>query len=101
MFVAFISAPAAGADELARDLVERRFAACVNRIPCSATYWWDGEIVTDDEVILLAKTSEKRATALESFVLEAHPYEVPCIEFFEPADVLDEYAQWVANETTA
>ena len=42
------------------ELVEERLAACVNRVACDSVYRWEGEVVTDDEVVLLAKTTDDR-----------------------------------------
>jgi periplasmic divalent cation tolerance protein len=66
------------ADTLARAIVEAGLAACVNRVPgVRSTYRWKGEVVTDDEDLLVAKTTREAFPALERFVLAHHPYEVP------------------------
>lgn len=93
----YVTAPPDAAPELARTLVEERLAACVNRVDCQSTYWWDGEVHDDEEVILLAKTTEDRYEALAERVEALHPYEVPCIERFEETDVLASFAEWRAE----
>ena len=66
------------ASKLARGLVEAKLAACVSRIPAlRSTYVWNDEIVEDTEVQLVIKTHRDRLDALERFVSENHPYEVP------------------------
>ena len=90
----YITAPPDAAEALARDLVDRRLAACVNRVQCQSSYRWEGEVVDDAEVILLAKTTEERYEALAAFVEEAHPHDVPCLERFDEADVLSPFAAW-------
>ena len=46
------------AERLARDLVERRLAACVQVLgPISSTYRWRGSIETADEWLCLIKTT--------------------------------------------
>lgn len=66
------------ADALARSLVEAGLAACVNRLPgMRSTYRWQGEVVTDEEDLLLAKTTSGAYPALQAFVAARHPYEVP------------------------
>ncbi len=70
--------PGEAAERLARALVEERLAACVNRVPgLRSVYRWQGEVVEDEEVLLLVKTSEDRLDALLARVPELHPYEVP------------------------
>ncbi|WP_254822735.1 divalent-cation tolerance protein CutA [Haloglomus halophilum] len=94
MPTAYITAPEDAAADLARTLVEERLAACVNRVACDSVYRWDGEVVTDEEVILLAKTTDEGYDALATRVEEVHPYDVPCIERFEEADLLPAFAEW-------
>lgn len=97
MPTAYITAPEDAAADLARTLVEERLAACVNRIDCDSVYRWEGEVVTDEEVILLAKTTDDGYDALAARVEERHPYDVPCIERFEETDLLPAFADWRAE----
>ena len=99
MPTAYITAPPEAADDLATALVETRLAACVNRVPCRSTYWWDGDVHDDEEELLLAKTTDDRYPELVAFVEREHPYEVPCIERFDEADMLASFAAWIATET--
>ena len=99
MQTVYLTAPPESADELAAGLVRERLAACVNRVPCQSTYWWDDEIQTDDEVILLAKTTADRFPDLVAYVEREHPHDVPCIERFDAAAVLPAFADWVVAET--
>lgn len=95
----YITAPSETAPSLARTLVEDRLAACVNRIPCRSTYRWNGEVIDDDEEILLAKTTDERYPDLVDRVEAEHPYDVPCIERFEEADVLPTFEDWITEST--
>lgn len=95
----YITAPPDAADEIATTLVEERLAACVNSVACDSVYRWDGEIHEDDEVILLAKTTDDRYPELRERVLEVHPHDVPCIERFDESDVLDAFGRWRGEST--
>ncbi|WP_135825860.1 divalent-cation tolerance protein CutA [Halorussus ruber] len=101
MPTAYITAPPEEAPDLAEALVDERLAACVNRFPCSSVYRWDGEVHRDDEVVLLAKTTDEAYDRLESRVEELHPYDVPCVERFEEGDLLDSFARWRDEEVTS
>jgi periplasmic divalent cation tolerance protein len=94
MPTAYVTAPPSAAEEIARDLVESRLAACVNRLPCVSTYRWEGTVHEDDEVLLLAKTTDRRFPALVERVERSHPYDVPCVERFEEDDCLDPFRAW-------
>lgn len=95
----YITAPPSAADELAQGLVEHQLAACVNRVDCQSTYRWEGDLVEDTEVILLAKTTDETYPALVDHVHERHPYDVPCIERFDEDDIDAAFGTWVADAT--
>ncbi len=90
----------ASAEALARALVERRAAACVNVLaPCHSFYRWQGAIETAAEHPVFAKTTQDRYALLESVVRELHPYELPEIIAVRVAAGLPAYLQWVDAET--
>lgn len=100
MLCVLCNCPAAGevAASLARTLVERRLAACVNLLPgVRSIYAWQGEICDDAEVTLLIKTSATRMAALRAAICELHPYELPEVVALpvDTAQSLAAYLQWV------
>ena len=85
---------------LARALVERRLAACVNVLgECTSVYRWQGAIETAAEVPVLIKTSALRYEALEQAIRELHPYELPEVIAVPIRGGLPGYLEWVAAET--
>jgi len=98
MPTAYITAPPEAAADLTETLVKERLAACVSRFPCSSVYRWDGEVHRDDEVALLAKTTDEADDRLEARVEELRPFDVACIERFEESDTLDSFADWRDKE---
>ena len=90
---------AEAAEALAAAIVERRLAACVQRLPVRSTYRWKGSIESSDEILLLAKTPADRAEALVAFIREQHSYELPEILITPIGGGLAEYLYWVADET--
>lgn len=101
MVTAYITAPPADADQLARTLVEERLAACVNRLACHSVYRWEGTVHSDGEMVLLAKTTDERYPELKERVVDLHPYDVPCIERFDEADVFEPFETWRDEAVTA
>jgi periplasmic divalent cation tolerance protein len=66
------------AQRIARELVERGLAACVNIVPgVTSVYRWQGRIETDAEHLLVIKTTAEGFEALRAGILSLHPYEVP------------------------
>ena len=88
--------------EIAATLVTENLCACVNILrEVLSIYRWNGEIVTNKEVLCLFKTSRARHAALLQRLVELHPYEVPELVTLEPHAVNDPYLKWVASETGA
>jgi periplasmic divalent cation tolerance protein len=66
------------AEEIANGLVHRRLAACVNIIgPIRSIYRWKDTIESEQEYLLVIKTTADRASALAAAFAELHPYELP------------------------
>jgi periplasmic divalent cation tolerance protein len=85
---------------LARALVERRLAACVNVLPgCTSLYWWRGAIDAADEVPVLIKTRLALYPQVEAAVRELHPYELPEIVALPIQAGLAGYLEWIGAET--
>jgi len=85
---------------LARALVERRLAACVNVLAgCTSVYRWQGDVEEAAEVPVLLKTRAARYPELEAAIRELHPYELPEIVAVPVVRGLPEYLDWVAEET--
>jgi periplasmic divalent cation tolerance protein len=82
-FVVALTTVPAGHDaaEMARTLVQRGLAACVNLVPgVTSIYQWDGAIETSQEQQLVIKTCMDRVPELDRAIAELSPYDVPeCI----------------------
>jgi len=86
--------------KLARGLVERRLAACVNVLGgCTSVYRWKGDVEEAEEVTVLVKTRATRYAELEAAICELHPYELPEVIAVPVVRGLPEYLDWVAEET--
>jgi periplasmic divalent cation tolerance protein len=98
--VVLISIPRDEADNMARTLVTDRLAACVNIVPKIESYfWWDGEVNKDEEALLIVKTTKERFEALQAYVRENHPYDLPEIISVGLTDAFRDYVAWIKTET--
>lgn len=86
------------AARIARTLLSERLVACGNIYPSRSLYEWKGEVVDEEEFLLLLKTAPTRAVAAEKRVRELHTFELPCIVRIEPENVNYDYAAWVAGQ---
>lgn len=88
------------AEQLAKRLIEGRFAACVNILaPCRSVYRWKDAVQVEEEHPMLIKTTAARYAALESALRAGHPYELPEIIAVPIEQGLAQYLDWVAQET--
>jgi len=84
------------ANALARVLVERRLAACVNAVSrVTSTYRWKGEVQQEQETLLLIKTTAPRLAALEQAIREQSKYELPEFIALPVRAGAAEYLGWV------
>ena len=92
--------------QLARDiavgLVERELAACVNIVAgIQSVYRWQGEVQQDEEYLLLIKSVSDKFDAIKTYLLAAHPYELPEIIAVPITDGLESYLNWLRQSTGA
>jgi len=87
------------ARRIARGVVAKRLAACVNVFasPVESFYTWKGKLEKSCEFILVIKTTEKRLANLEKEVMRLHSYEVPEFVVQEIAGGSREYLRWLAD----
>ncbi|MDB5924436.1 MAG: cutA [Betaproteobacteria bacterium] len=86
--------------KLARELVAKRLAACVNILSgCTSVYRWEGAVEHTDEVPVLIKTRASRYPEIEAAIRRLHPYELPEVIAVPVVRGLPDYLEWVAEET--
>ncbi len=82
------------ASKIARELVSKKLAACVNMFPVSSVYRWNEKIEEDNEIAMLVKTDFSRFEEITRLVKSLHTYEMPAIEFWE-IEGDREYLNWI------
>ena len=88
------------ARRLARELVERSLAACVNIVPgVESIYEWKGKVESAAELLLIIKTTSERRQALEEHLLSVHSYETPEVLYLSPNGGSAAYLKWLTANT--
>ena len=92
-------ASAAEADTIARQLLEKRLAACVNILPgaCSL-YRWHGAIEEAAECLLLIKSRQGLWEELRAEIQRLHSYEVPEVLLLAIEDGSPTYLNWLTDQ---
>ena len=84
------------AEKLARLLIDNDKAACVNILPgITSIYTWEGQIESADEHLLLIKAHKDHYQAIETALLDHHPYDIPEIIAVPIERGLPEYLHWI------
>jgi periplasmic divalent cation tolerance protein len=84
---------------LAEILVTKKLAACVQIMPISSFYTWQGALQKDDEYLLLIKTASELYQQVELIILENHSYEIPEIILLPISEGFPPYFSWIKENT--
>lgn len=79
---------------IARELVSRKLAACVNMFPVSSIYRWNDKIEEDNEIAMFVKTDSALFEEIKEVVRSLHTYELPAIEFWG-VEGEKNYLEWI------
>ena len=87
------------AQRIARALVEKRLAACVNILPgVRSVYRWKNEIEDSQEVLLVIKTSRALCENVRSQIEKMHSYDLPEVLALPIVDGSQQYLEWLGRE---
>lgn len=90
------------ARRIARELIERRLAACVQLTPgLTSLYRWEGALQQSAEIGLSIKTVRRHVPAIELAFATLHPYAVPEFVVVDALHVAAPYRAWLLSETAA
>ena len=84
------------ADRIARDLVEKKLAACVNVVGgVKSVYRWKGTVEAAAEVMLVIKTNRELLPEVRSSLDRIHSYELPECIALPVVDGSERYFGWL------
>jgi periplasmic divalent cation tolerance protein len=87
------------AQRVARALVEKRLAACVNVMPgVQSVYHWKEAVEESEEVLLVIKSSRALFSQLRSEIERLHSYELPEVIAIPIVDGSEGYLTWLDRE---
>ncbi len=96
-----ITTPRDSTEKIAKHILQKRLAACINATPVSSAYWWEGKIEEAEETLLIVKTTVDKLERLIEEVKSVHPYRVPEIIALPIVGGNRDYLSWVERETHA
>ena len=89
------------AQSVARDMLERRLIACANIFAGGqSVYSWEGEVRSENEVVMILKTSDQTVGDAATYLEAHHPYDTACIIVLDSdgANTSSAFANWVSAQ---
>lgn len=83
------------AKSIAANLVETKLAGCVNIMPITSVYAWQGKIQDEAEFKLFIKTSKEMWPKLLERIKELHSYSTPELTAIDILDMHPGYRVWL------
>ena len=89
------------AKKIAAALVTSKLAACVNILDnMNSIYFWEGEVQDDEEIVMIAKTTQAHVPELIEKVKSMHSYDCPCIVALPVVGGHQPFLDWIADEVS-
>jgi len=85
---------------IAKKLVKKKLAACVNITNISSIYAWKGKIENQSEYLALFKTSKNNKSKLKKELQKLHPYDIPEIAEINVDSINQPYLKWLVDSTS-
>ena len=82
------------AKDLAKKILLKKLASCVQIKKISSLYLWKGELCEEGEFGLSIKTKKALYKKLEKFIKKNHSYETPQIIAFKVKKAEENYSSW-------
>jgi periplasmic divalent cation tolerance protein len=87
------------AERLGEALVVEHLAGCCSVVPIvHSFYYWDGQLQREHEALLIVKTFESSAGAVQEFVRSHHEYELPEIIQVPIEGGSSAYLSWLESQ---
>lgn len=87
------------APAIAQALVMQHLAACINILPVTSVYRWQGDLCRDREHLLIIKTVKRNVETVLLEIRKLHSYELPEMVVIPVTGGYPPYLEWVAGET--
>ena len=83
---------------ITKTLLEKHLIACAKFIDVNSSYWWDDEIVDDNEVLVIMESVSSLFDEIESVVAELHSFDTFVLESVPVNKVSKGAKQWLTKE---
>jgi len=89
------------AEKISTTLVKERLVACANILGTSTSiYRWDEKLVSENEIVVILKTSSALVQTSIKRIVELHSYDCPAVVVLNIENGNEEFLNWINNSTT-
>jgi len=71
--------------------------ACSRQSEVCSSYWWDGKINHDNEILLMMESLKEKFDEIEKIVTELHSYDEYVLTMVPVLKTTSEVHQWLEN----
>ena len=87
------------AKNIAKTLIDKKLAACIQLSEVESVYVWKEEFCSDIETLLSIKTRKENFEKLKSEIKELHSYDVPEIIEIDITNASKKYLKFIGENT--
>ena len=87
------------AKNIAKTLIDKKLAACIQLNEVESVYVWKDEFCSDIETLLSIKTRKENFEKLKSEIKELHSYDVPEIIEIDITNASKKYLKFIGENT--
>ncbi len=87
------------ATTIAKALISKKLAACVQMSEIESFYMWKDEFCNDKEVLLNIKTKKENFKKIQSKIKELHSYDLPEIISISIENASEDYKKFIGENT--
>jgi periplasmic divalent cation tolerance protein len=87
------------ADKITNSLLNKKLAGCIQVMPVTSSYWWQGKKAKAKEFMLFIKTKKSLYNKVEQEIKKVHNYSVPEILAMPITAGNKKYLNWLQSET--
>lgn len=87
------------ARKLVAELLKEKLAACVQSLPISSSFVWEGAVQEEDEILLLIKIKAQDYRDVEQLIRAHHSYDTPQIIMTLISKGSSDYLDWICEVT--
>lgn len=89
------------ANVISKDLLDKKLVACVRQSTVKSSYWWNGKINHDNEILLMMESQENLFDEINETVAKVHSYNEYVLTMVKVAETAPGVEKWLNNSLSS